>query len=813
MTAVETPNVLDVMLSNELPENCREAAYWWHTFGLKVAPMNPDTKHTAVKWQPWLDQLEVDPDTALAEGFAKDNMELCAIVDSQLFILDADSLESKAALYEIERAYNKTPNLIQNTKKGEHHFFRKAPGTYAHMASFSSEKEPHKIDVRTGRTDIDGRSVIALAPSTGKSIELNEADTVQDLVEVGQDFIDAIFRHNGQEPPRAMLKRAAPEVTRVTSEPEAKEILSWIPSDCGYGEWIIVLMGTHEKFMGTPQGLYLVDEWSAAAGNYCGFEEIEYKWRSFNADRDSVVTWSSVCELARNHGADLSEIAKGYNPDGSKKRTYVEILEDANGLDRETEPDSIQALVAECRPLPSIERRKVFDAIKENTGIALYDLKAAMKESCPSAMDQLGLAHSVIKQIGRENLLSAETYVWYWSDKGVWDRLEDRMVKKIVQTAIPKMVNEVNKKLVDGVADLLKTDVYVHSHQFNVGDSEVVNCLNGQLHFYNGFWQLQPHNREDYRTSQIPIVYDPQATAPRFEQFLMEVTAGDADGAEKRQALLEMMGYSLMAHCNHEKFVILIGSGANGKTVLLFVLEQLVGRINTAAVQPSEFHNKFQRAHLHGKLVNIVTELKQGAVIDDEALKGITSGEVTTVENKHRPPFDMRPYSTCWFGTNHMPHTRDFSDALFRRALLVEFNNKFEPHLGNCDPNLKDKLLEELAGILNMALHAYAMALKNGFTVPASTRKALQDWRMEADQVAQFVAEACELSEVHSEKSSELYAAYVDWARDSGIKQTVNARSFKERLLRIGIKHEHRRDGKHYLGIQCHHKIERFNAL
>jgi hypothetical protein len=29
-------------------------------------------------------------------------------------------------------------------------------------------------------------------------------------------------------------------------------------------------------------------------------------------------------------------------------------------------------------------------------------------------------------------------------------------------------------------------------------------------------------------------------------------------------------------------------------------------------VQPSEFDNKFQRAHLHLKLANIVTEIKRG---------------------------------------------------------------------------------------------------------------------------------------------------------------------------------------------------------
>src|SRR5690606_24879426 len=128
-------------------------------------------------------------------------------------------------------------------------------------------------------------------------------------------------------------------------------------------------------------------------------------------------------------------------------------------------------------------------------------------------------------------------------------------------------------------------------------------------------------------------------------------------------------------------------------------------------VQPSEFGNRFQRGYLRDKLANIVTEIKQGEVIDDAALKGIVSGEPATVEAKFKDPFTIRPFATCWFGTNHMPHTRDFSDALFRRALVVQFSEAFKPELGNCDPNLKNKLLDELPGILNMALDAYAHAV------------------------------------------------------------------------------------------------------
>ena len=50
----------------------------------------------------------------------------------------------------------------------------------------------------------------------------------------------------------------------------------------------------------------------------------------------------------------------------------------------------------------------------------------------------------------------------------------------------------------------------------------------------------------------------------------------DPDHDDKIRAVLELMGYSLMSHARHEKFIMLIGGGADGKSVLLAILEGLL---------------------------------------------------------------------------------------------------------------------------------------------------------------------------------------------------------------------------------------------
>jgi len=360
-------------------------------------------------------------------------------------------------------------------------------------------------------------------------------------------------------------------------------------------------------------------------------------------------------------------------------------------------------------------------------------------------------------------------------------------LKQEVQRGLECMDEKVTRGTVDAVTDVLKSEIHAADHEWNI-NQEAINVLNGELEWSGQEWELHPHTREHYRTTQIPIEYDPTATCPRFEQFLGEVFRDDPDGQEKAQALTEMMGYTLVNHTRFEKFALLVGSGANGKSVVMEVLRALVGSQNVTAVQPSQFDNKFQRAHLHLKLANLVTEIAEGGEIADAELKAIVSGELTTVEHKNKDPFDFTPFCTCWFGTNHMPHTRDFSDALFRRALVIPFNRTFKEGV-DADPDLKDKLKQELPGILNLTLKAFGQVLKRGkFTEPKSCLAAKEEWRLEADQIAQFVQERCMLDPREEITSAAIYDEYKAWADEAGIGRRLNRKNFTNRLVRLGCK-------------------------
>jgi putative DNA primase/helicase len=231
------------------------------------------------------------------------------------------------------------------------------------------------------------------------------------------------------------------------------------------------------------------------------------------------------------------------------------------------------------------------------------------------------------------------------------------------------------------------------------------------------------------------------------------------------------------------------------------VVSALVGPEHNSAVQPKEMDNRFQRAHLMGRLANIVTEIPEGHEIADAALKAIVSGEICTVEHKRKNPFEFRPFVTCWFGTNHMPHTRDFSDALVRRAVVLTFNREFLEH--EQDKGLREVLAAELPGILNRAIEGLGRLFANNrFTRSQSNEEAKLEWRVSCDQVAQFVEDRCAIEDDARETSSDLYREYRSWADEMGVRHRVAHKGFSARLVRLGAKLERTEKTRWVVGLR-----------
>lgn len=447
----------------------------------------------------------------------------------------------------------------------------------------------------------------------------------------------------------------------------------------------------------------------------------------------------------------------------------------------------LAAEIAACKILSAATIKLLRKKISKKTGCSLsaLELDGVVHENVHASkdMDHLKAAQEIVNTFGLGNIITCDSGSWQWGSRGIWTRLTDREIKMRVHSVAGS--SELTSGIVGSIVDLVKTETFVPNHRFNNGADRQIAVDNGVLHYEQNTWQLRPHCREDYQTTLVPVAYLPDAKAPRFVQFLDEVFSPAEDKLHRIRVIKQALGYTLLSSCHLERFIMLIGTGANGKSVLLAVISALVGKDQVCAVQPSQLDNRFQRAHLEGKLANIVTEIAEGAEINDAQLKGLVSGELTTAEQKFQSPFDFRPIATHWFGTNHLPHSRDFSDALFRRAILIDFPRVFAEH--ERDSKLTAKLLEELSGVLNLALEGLSELIETGqFAIPPSSAELAKGWRLSIDQAHQFVEECCHPSPHAVVEISALYVKYKNWANESGISRVLSKKAFSNRLMRLG---------------------------
>ena len=93
---------------------------------------------------------------------------------------------------------------------------------------------------------------------------------------------------------------------------------------------------------------------------------------------------------------------------------------------------------------------------------------------------------------------------------------------------------------------------------------------------------LLPHTPAWFSTICLPYNFDPIADCPRWKNTLVHNLEGD----QERMALLqEWAGYLLLPDTSQQKFLVLEGEGANGKSVYMAGLEAMLGTENVSHVQ------------------------------------------------------------------------------------------------------------------------------------------------------------------------------------------------------------------------------------
>lgn len=380
-------------------------------------------------------------------------------------------------------------------------------------------------------------------------------------------------------------------------------------------------------------------------------------------------------------------------------------------------------------------------------------------------------AYEIAERLCREEKLIFSAESFYAYRDGVYKYCPDEIIRQAILKFTGKEISFA------GVAEILsfaKTCVFREPERLN--ESPLLNLKNGL--FDVDTYRLSPHSPEVLSTIQLPVSYESEARCDKFGKTLDEIFEGDE---EKIMILQEFWGLCLTRETKFEHALICLGEGANGKSLLLNVLEHILGKQNCCSIPLEKFNNTHYVANLFGKLANISVETSAKSEVYDSIFKSIVSGDPIQADLKFKNPFKFNPFCKLVFAMNNLPRVDDKTRAFYRRLIILRFGREFSETEQN--KNLKNELLMEINGIFLWCLLGLKRLRQRGhFKIPKQIQDEVEEYQKENNNVIIFVDDKCKLDDEFSIGKRELYTHYSNYCRD------YNYRAFSKKKFGMELK-------------------------
>jgi putative DNA primase/helicase len=335
--------------------------------------------------------------------------------------------------------------------------------------------------------------------------------------------------------------------------------------------------------------------------------------------------------------------------------------------------------------------------------------------------------------------------------------------------------------------------------------AEMLALGNGLLHLPSG--DLYPPTPSYFGLTASDVAFDADAPDPKdWLAFLGDLFQSDDQAIT---ALQDWFGYALSPDTSQHKILFIVGPRRSGKGTIARILTALLGRDSVASPTLSSLQTNFGLAPLIGKPLAFITDARLGSRTDQaaitERLLSISGEDALTIDRKHIAAWTGRLPTRFTILTNELPRISDTSGALVGRLVVLVLTQSF---YGREDPSLTARLLTELPGILNWALHGYRRLRQRGYFVqPASAREAIEDLEVLASPIKAFLNDRCDVKPGLSVPVELLYQSWKVWCdgvgrKEAGTKQTFG-RDLKAAIPNLHTTQPRDGDSRHrsYEGI------------
>lgn len=295
-------------------------------------------------------------------------------------------------------------------------------------------------------------------------------------------------------------------------------------------------------------------------------------------------------------------------------------------------------------------------------------------------------------------------------------------------------------------------------------DIWLLNTPSGVVDLQTG--EVRPHSPSDHMTKITAVA--PGGQCLKWQAFLHTITAGDM---ALEGYLARLAGYAMTGATREQILAFLHGTGANGKSVFINTLSDILGDYHrTAAIETftasSSDRHPTELAGLRGARLVTAIETEEGRRWAESRIKSLTGGDKIAARFMRQDFFEFTPQFTLVVAGNHKPALRAVDEAIRRRFHLVPFAVTIPPE--ERDHTLTDQLREEAPGILAWMIRGCLEWQEIGLRPPETIIKATADYLSSEDAIAAWLDDACTLDRAAWTQSSVLYSSWKAWAEKSG---------------------------------------------
>jgi len=337
-------------------------------------------------------------------------------------------------------------------------------------------------------------------------------------------------------------------------------------------------------------------------------------------------------------------------------------------------------------------------------------------------------------------------------------------------------------------------------------DPEFLNLADEKRHlicFNNGVYDLENDFfregcPEDYITLCTKIDYKVYNPNDEYVKKVEDFMASILPDVDVKNYTLDLMASCLQGHIPDEKFHIWTGTGGNGKSLSINLLQQALGeyactlpiamltgkRATATSANP-------ELAKTKGKRFAVFQEPEKGDKIHVGHMKELTSNnDKISARSLFKEPVEFFPQFKLLLTCNDKPDIDANDGGTWRRLRVVPFEMKFvdnprEPNERKINRKIKEELPFWKDALMSILIKRFANYKKNGLMEPEKVTSFTAEYQKDSDAYFDFIQGYLMKTDNENDMLNidNLYALFKCWYKDeSNTNQAPKRKEFKKQI-------------------------------